>query len=89
MAAVGGLLFGGAGAVVGAISGSNSKSKTSAINLILCIDNLKEPYVAMNFLPNMTQTGSEEYKKYFDIAQKWYGITSILIEREKKIQKSL
>lgn len=84
MAAVGGLLFGGAGAIVGAISGSNAKSKITEISLRIAIDNIKTPYVGINFLSQVTGKGSDEHKQVLTNAEKWYGIISILLERESR-----
>ena len=84
MAAVGGLLFGGAGAVVGAISGSNNKSKVTELNLRLNINDIKTPYASLNFLPTTTDKDSILYKETFSLTEKWYGILSILSQRENK-----
>ena len=84
MAAVGGLLFGGAGAIVGAISGSNAKSRVTEISLRIAIDNIKTPYVGINFVSSIIGKGSDENNQILKIAEKWYGIVSIIIEREKR-----
>lgn len=84
MAAVGGLLFGGAGAIVGAISGSNTKSIIKEISLRIAKDDIKKPYVGINFLPSVVSKGSDENTYFLKIAEKWYGILNILLNREKK-----
>lgn len=92
MAAVGGLLFGGAGAIVGAISGSKAKSKITEISLRIALDNIKTPYIGINFISAVATTiseGSNEYHQILQIAQKWYGIINIIIEREKRRNANL
>jgi hypothetical protein len=84
MAAAGGLLFGGAGAVVGALSGSNTKSRTTEISLRIAIDNIKIPYVGINFLTEVVGKGSNAYQQALENAEKWFGIVKILLAREKK-----
>lgn len=84
MAAVGGLLFGGAGAIVGAISGSNTKTKITEISLRIAIDNIKTPYVGINFLCEVAGKGSNEHQQVLTSAEKWYGIVSVLLERENR-----
>ena len=89
MAAAGGILFGGAGAVVGAIAGSGNKnSEVSEIILRLSMNDIKMPYIGMNFLASKTLKNSESYKNALSTAEKWFGILSILINREKNKEKS-
>ena len=83
MAAIGGLLFGGAGAVVGAISGSNAKSEITEIGLRIALD-IKTPYVRLNFISGVVGKGSNEHRQLLKVAQRWYGIVNIIFEREKK-----
>jgi len=87
MAAVGGLLFGGAGAVVGAISGSKTKSVITEISLRIALDNIKTPYIGINFVSDKVGKGTEENSQLLTIAERWYGIIDIIINREKPIQK--
>ncbi|MCE9662965.1 hypothetical protein LY622_05885 [Halomonas sp. M5N1S17] len=88
-AAVGGILTGGTGAIVGAIAGKNNKSMTEvrirkvAINLIL--KNPKRPYVELAFY----ETGHKNYKglkkgdwlldHHIDSANHWQAVFQNLI----------
>ncbi|MDY0362977.1 MAG: hypothetical protein RBR08_16125 [Desulforegulaceae bacterium] len=89
LAAVGGLLFGGAGAVVGAVAGSNTKALISELSLKIAINDIKKPYVGINFLSETTGNGSEEYLEVLAIVQKWYGIVSILLKRNSEETRPL
>ena len=86
MAAVGGLLFGGAGAIVGAISGSNAESRITEISLRVALDNIKTPYIGVNFMSGgvVVGKGSNEHSQILKIAERWYGIINVIIEREKR-----
>ncbi len=84
MAALGGVLFGGAGAVVGAISGSDTKSRITEVGLRIALDNIKTPYIAINFATEVVGKGSNTHMRYLKTAERWYGIVNILIEREKR-----
>lgn len=84
MAAIGGLLFGGAGAIVGAISGSNSNSVVTEISLRIALDDIKTPYIGINFINKTVSRNSESHRQIYSIAEKWYGMVNILVNREKK-----
>lgn len=67
-AALGGLAFGGAGAVVGALAGQQ-KSVTSEISLVLQTRNIESPYIKFNFLGDkFVQKGSPEYASALEVA---------------------
>lgn len=84
MAAIGGLLFGGAGAVVGAISGSDNNAVISSVCIRISIDDIKNPYVDINFLSTSTGRGTDDHKIAISAAEKWFCIISILIDRERR-----
>jgi hypothetical protein len=85
IAAVGGLLFGGAGAIVGAIAGQNAKTKTiSEVSLVLAIDDLSTPFISLNFITAVTNIGSEEHTTALSEAQKWLGMINIMLARRDK-----
>ncbi len=78
MAAVGGLLFGNTGAVVGAIAGTNDKTNTSNIALYMTINSLKEPCVGFVFFHGNLAKTSPYYKPIMDEAKKWYGLINVV-----------
>lgn len=82
MAAVGGIIFGGAGAVVGAIASQNSK-KVTDISLSIALDDLTTPFVGLNFISNETAKGSQAHTEALADAQKWAGMVEILVKRGK------
>jgi len=82
-AAVGGLIFGGFGAVVGAMAGQKTK-KVSSISLVLSIDDLSCPFLALNFLCSPVNKGSEEHSKALSEAKRWLGMITILISRRDR-----
>ncbi len=70
-AALGGIVFGGAGAVVGAIAGKN-KSQITNIDLILQVADPAVPYIKFNFLGNTkVKAGSDEHVKALEKAKEW------------------
>jgi len=84
MAAIGGLLFGGAGAVVGAITGldSNSNTNSTEVALKIAVDNIQKPYICFIFLEASPNQNTDEVPNALQNAEKWYGIISILLNRE-------
>lgn len=83
MAVIGGLVFGGAGAVVGAIAGQNAK-KVSDVSIVLSLDDLTTPFVSLNFMTQEVSRGSQEHMEALSEANKWMGIINILISRRNK-----
>lgn len=83
MAAVGGLMFGGAGAIVGAMAGQNAKSITD-ISVTLSLDDLSTPFVSLNLVTAPIPRGSEQHTSLAAEAKKWAGMLDILLSRHKK-----
>ena len=96
-AAVGGILFGGAGAIVGAISSGEKSVSNSVINgidLRLTINNTDTPILNINFLTFKSIFGNEAnpykkdgdlYKNHLAEANHWNGIFSALIKRNENL----
>jgi len=85
MAAIGGLIFGGAGAIVGALAGSNIKTKISELSLKLAIDDIKTPFIGINFMgKTVISKGSDTYKDSYKFINEWFEKIMILLEREKR-----
>lgn len=85
LAAAGGLLFGGAGAVVGAIAGQNSKVVNS-VSLVISVDDLESPFVSFNFLESEVARGSNEHRAAVERANRWLGVFKVLMHRTSKPQ---
>lgn len=63
-AAVGGLLLGGVGAVIGAVGGKRKNKKAvSTLALRIDLNDLDMPCAVVTYLNKSTKTGSNEYKK--------------------------
>jgi uncharacterized membrane protein len=82
-AAIGGLVFGGFGAIVGAMSGQKAK-KVLEVSLVLAIDDLSVPFLSLNFLHMPVNYGSENHSKALSEAKKWLGMVNILISRRDR-----
>jgi len=84
-AAVGGILFGVAGAVTGAIYASGNKNhRVNEVILRILLDDISCPYIYVNFLENKASAGTPEYNSFVDIAEQFYNIISIFIKRNNK-----
>lgn len=82
-AALGGILFGGAGAVVGAIAGQSAK-RVSEVSLMIAVDDLSTPLLGINFLQGEVERGSPAHQSALAVAQKWMAMVNVLIARRKK-----
>jgi hypothetical protein len=83
LAAVGGLLFGGAGAVVGAVTGQQTKNIRD-ISLAIGIDDVSTPMVVVNFL----EPGQSNPDAALAEARKWLGSITVLINRRDRETKA-
>lgn len=85
-ALIGGALFGGVGAIVGAsTSGSSSSSRTikevNSIDVKIVVNNTKRPVWIINFLNMKTTKGSLIYRPAIERAQHWQGLLSVIIHQ--------
>lgn len=70
-AVVGGLLFGGAGAILGGISGSKNKEEINEFRIIIKTSNKSYPELSINLLPTgKVKSDSLLFKSYCDKAEK-------------------
>jgi hypothetical protein len=89
-AVVGGLLFGGLGAVVGGLSGKTETSKTvKRIDLRLIVNDTKAPLHDLSFLVCSDEKGGPIYKDAMEKARLWNGILQALIKQAESEEKSL
>jgi predicted RNA-binding Zn-ribbon protein involved in translation (DUF1610 family) len=85
-AAVGGALFGGAGAIVGAIVGSSLKKDLPdqmIVSLRLLINSTQTPYVEYTFYEGKTTADSPDLKKQLKAAEHWFGLIKVMIHRTR------
>lgn len=95
-AAVGGLLFGGVGAIIGGTTGKTKQEELiKNIDIKLTINNLQNPIIKISFLntfkhnasevnlyKNGHQTSSNEYKTATLEAEKWQGMFDVIIKNQ-------
>lgn len=95
-AAVGGLLFGGVGAIIGGTTGGTKQEELIRnIDIKLTINKLQSPIIKISFLntfkhnpyevnlyKNGHQTSSMEYKKATLEAEKWQGMFDVIIKNQ-------
>lgn len=80
-AAVGGLVFGGAGAIVGAMASQN-KSIVSNISLILQTTDISAPHITFNFLGGaVVEIGSPLHTKTIENARIWFARIKAMVHR--------
>jgi hypothetical protein len=81
-ALVGGLLFGGVGAVIGGLSGKTSTSdKIKRIDLRLTVNSTQSPIHDVNFLNTEGERGGLIYNEAIQKARHWHGLVEVLIKR--------
>ena len=91
-ALIGGLAFGGVGAVIGGLSGkTRSSEKVKKIDLRIMINDTKNPYHDLNFMDVESKKNSMMYKSAMEQARHWHGLITVLIkiaDNEDALQKS-
>lgn len=81
-AAIGGIIFGGAGAVVGAIA-NQKNTIINRIEMSLQTKNLDTPYITFNFLGKTpVKAGSQEHEKILRSAQEWVARINVLLAQQ-------
>lgn len=81
-ALVGGLVFGGLGAVVGGLSGNTrTSSKIKHIDLRLVVNDTSSPLHDVAFLNGECKKDEFIYKQSLAKARRWHGIIKVLINR--------
>jgi len=81
-AAIGGLVFGGAGAVVGALSGSKTSSTHARqLDLRLLVDDVSNPNFDVRFLAFPMSKKRREYADASKSVRHWQGVIKVMMER--------
>lgn len=82
-ALVGGILFGGTGAIVGGVTGKKkSKNICETLKLKVTINNIKNPVVYVNFIESTTKKDGNLYKNKLDIAQQCLSTLQLICDRQ-------
>jgi len=79
-ALVGGILFGGVGAVVGALTGSKStRGKVKRVDVRLVINNADRPIFLLNFMNAESNAGGFIHKPALEKANEWLGRFKVIM----------
>lgn len=83
--AIGGVLLGGAGAVIGGVTGTKTTNDVvEKIELRITIDSYEIPLFDISFLQYPTKRGNKHYNETIEIARNWYAIISKMIRDSRK-----
>ena len=83
--AVGGLLLGGVGAVVGGLSASQRhQSKVNSIKLRLIVDDAAKPEIWVKFLDFSADRTGSLYRQFRQFADDWHARFKVMIERAQR-----
>lgn len=81
-ALVGGAFFGGVGALIGGLSGSQkTMQRVYSINLNILVNDTVKPIHTLTFLNQQTFEGSVTYNQAIEAADHWYALTRVLMNR--------
>lgn len=88
-AAVGGLLFGGVGALVGGLCGKTETSeKIKRIDLRLIVNDTNAPLHDVTFMNVEGKKDGIIYTQAIQVARRWHGIVEVLIKRADSEDRS-
>ena len=88
-ALAGGILFGGAGAVVGAVTGrKKSKLICNSLKVKITTKNINNPVVYADFITTSTKKSSIIYKTYYDLAQKCLSTLQLIVNWNQKVKET-
>lgn len=88
-ALVGGVLFGGVGAIVGGVTGGKkTKNIINSLKIKITLNNISSPTVYINIIQSPTKSNSIIYKTCYDSAQQILSIFDI-IQNENNKQKDI
>lgn len=89
-AAAGGLVFGGAGAIVGALTGKKKhQSQIQLIELRLIIEDMRAPTFSVPFLSAPTEKSSILYRSAREQARSWHARAEIAIRQTQQVKSAL
>lgn len=84
-AIVGGVLFGGVGAIVGGVTGKNkNKNICNSLKLKITLNDLEEPAIYVDYVTSPTKKDGFVYKTIAESAQNAVSILSIILEENSK-----
>lgn len=80
-ALVGGVLFGGAGAVVGVATGRKTKEYCSSLRLKVTIKDISNPIVYINFIESRVGKSENTYKEAMELAHECLSTFQLICEK--------
>ena len=81
-AAVGGVTFGGAGAIVGSLTSARKNTgKISNLSIKLRINDTNNPLLEINFIDKPTKSSNEDVIKKMKVAEKWTNLIEVMRHR--------
>ncbi len=83
-AIVGGALFGGVGAVVGATTGHKHKATCSKLQIKITLNDISMPVVYVNFIEAETKKNGALYKMIYPMAQEALSVLSIITKSQEQ-----
>lgn len=89
-AIIGGALFGGAGAVVGAVTGRENKKYCDSLKVKLTVNDMSQPAVYITFLNKRTKTKtkSKAYNVAYEHAQECLSTLQLICDRQQNTEKT-
>lgn len=85
-AAIGAMVFGSAGAIVGAIAGKEAQM-INVVSLMFAVDDMAAPFIGVNFLDSETPRNSDLHRKALEEAHIWLSRINLLRNRHhRKLQ---
>lgn len=86
-AAVGGILFGGVGAIVGGVTGKRkTNTKVNSLRIKVTMNSLKKPAVYIDLLPAPVQKDSNVYRMMADEAQQILSTFQVICNEQEKMK---
>lgn len=83
-AVVGGILFGGAGAVVGAVTGNKSKTQVTELRIKLMINDIDHPLFYIPVLKKTAYTDTYDYQSAIRAAEEVISVLNLLVSKSNK-----
>ena len=82
-AAVGGLLLGGAGAIVGGVTGGRrSSSVCTSLRVKITLNDINDPVAYVDFLTGSTKKSSSIYKSFHESAQECLSVLQLICDQQ-------
>lgn len=89
-AVVGGVLFGGVGAIVGGVTGGKkSNSVVNSLKIKITINDFQTPAIFINLITTKTKSSSSVYKMAYEQAQQILSVFAIIQKQNESVQNDI